>query len=190
MASKKEALFLRLEPALIGNLKKLSEKDGLSLNAYCSSALERSISRDIGIVSSRYDSVVRDAKDFFGDHLRAVILFGSKARGDSTSESDTDFLFVVDNEVRIQRATYTNFENSKTLADEVSIHIVNLPLSYEALSGLWCEIALEGIMLFDKNLNVSGFLLEIRRMILEGVYLARYSHGHRYWTYDSAKEAA
>ena len=40
--------------------------------------------------------VAADVKDLYGDRLRAVVLFGSWARGDAGADSDIDLLVVLD----------------------------------------------------------------------------------------------
>jgi len=190
MNPKKEALFLRIAPDLIAKLKKCAEKEEVSLNSYCTDVLQDVVSERTNVSLSYYESIVEEAKDFFKSDLRAVILFGSRARGNFTSESDIDLLFVVDSKVKIQRAIYTSFEKGRDLPDELSIHIVNLPESCDALSGIWCEVALEGVVLFDSEMIISRFLSNVRELIVDGTYVGKYSHGHRYWTFLSKKEAA
>ena len=41
-------------------------------------------------------SFLNSVKKKFGSHLERIILFGSKARGKDTSESDYDLLFIFD----------------------------------------------------------------------------------------------
>lgn len=40
--------------------------------------------------------VAADLRQLYGDRLRAVVLFGSWARGDATADSDVDLLVVLD----------------------------------------------------------------------------------------------
>ena len=119
----------------------------------------------------------------FRFYLKAVIIFGSWARGDQTSESDLDVLVVLDSKIKITRKLYTEWEefNFKdvSLPDNLSIHFSQVPS--QSLSGFWCEIASDGIVIFDVGLQVSRFLINLREKILSGQYSARFSHGHRYW---------
>ncbi len=56
----------------------------------------------MGTVKTNYqdDPVLRDfkasARRVLGSHLRELVLFGSRARGDETAQSDYDLLVVVD----------------------------------------------------------------------------------------------
>lgn len=176
MKTKKEALFLRVEPDLNKKLKGLSEQANQSLNEYCISALESSIGD--GIEFDEFKQITTKAKKLFKDSLKAIIVFGSYARGDNTSESDIDVLLVLD--CKINRELYSRWDMEEDQVSNLSIHFSALPK--QSLSGFWCEIALEGVTIFDKDLSVSRFLIALRNKILSGEFVARYSHGHRYWS--------
>ena len=47
------------------------------------------------------DTVAADLRDLYGSRLRAVLLFGSWARGDADAESDLDLLVVLDSVVSV-----------------------------------------------------------------------------------------
>ena len=53
--------------------------------------------------------------------------------------------------------------------------------------GFWPEIALDGIVLFERDVAVSRRLVAIRRAIADGRLVRRTAHGQPYWT---TKEAA
>ncbi len=191
MKSKKEALFLRIEPELGSALRTQAEQGECSLNEWCSEILRRSVNRG-GFEFYEDDTLVHvknSAKNIFSDSLKSIILFGSYARGDHTSESDIDILLVLDKKVKITRKLYSQFDEVSSFSDKVSIHFVTVPDIADSLSGLWCEIALEGIVLFDRDLYVSRLLIVLRKRIMEGEYESKFSHGHRYWIHKS-KEAA
>jgi len=44
------------------------------------------------------DVLVERLNEQYGDHVRSVLIFGSKARGDARADSDIDVLAVLDND--------------------------------------------------------------------------------------------
>ena len=177
MASKKEALFLRVTSELNSELKQKAAEASLSLNEYCVSALKENLS--LTLEDDKFSQVLQNAKKLFKNHLQALVIFGSWARGEQTAESDLDILIVLDQAVKISRELYTTWEEAVTLPPQYSIHFSQLP--NDSLSGFWCEIASDGIVIFDQQLKVSRSLVTLREKILSGRYLSRSSHGHRYW---------
>ncbi|HMO18250.1 MAG TPA: nucleotidyltransferase domain-containing protein [Oligoflexia bacterium] len=200
MAKNKDSIFLRVNSELANNLKLLAKKHELSLNEYCSEILESRANARLRFDSETspadsfqpgiFDQLVSAAKSEYQGHLKSVLLFGSFARGEETIESDIDILIILDKKLAVTRKLYESLD-SKTftsIPSNVSIHLTHLPSNFISLSGLWCEVALEGIMLYDSDFKVSRFLITLREKILLGHYKPSYSHGHRYWIYQ--KEAA
>ena len=70
----------------------------------------------------------------------------------------------------------------------MQIQIVRMPeAGHVAGGGLWPEIALDGIVLFERDGALSRKLVAIRRAIADGRLVRRTAHGQPYWT---TKEAA
>jgi hypothetical protein len=44
-------------------------------------------------------------------------------------------------------------------------------------------VALDGIVLFDRNLRVSRFLAHVRDLVADGRVQRKVTHGHPYWVY-------
>ena len=63
----------------------------------------------------------------------------------------------------------------------VEPHFVHLPPTSEAPSGLWAEVALDGVVLFERAWAVSAHLAAIRRQILAGRISRRMAGGQSYW---------
>lgn len=170
-------------------------KSNTSINEFCVSLLNKSLKYQRSQKGGELGMIVDIAQSIFPDEIEGVVLFGSQARGDNTNESDIDILIVLKNSIIITKDVYLKWDQlSKNLSEEVSVHFVNLPQNLYSLSGLWCEVSLEGIILFDDELNVSKFLVRLRDEIFNGSYKSAYSHGHRYWRYlkgmDKKDEAA
>lgn len=63
----------------------------------------------------------------------------------------------------------------------VDAHFVHPPAD-DALSGLWAEAALDGVVLFERGGHLSAHLVRVRRAIAEGRLVRRVVHGQPYWT--------
>ena len=64
----------------------------------------------------------------------------------------------------------------------VNPHFVHLPRDPLSCGSLWFEAALDGIVLFERDLAVTRFLQEdVRRAVADGLIVRKSSHGHPYW---------
>lgn len=110
-------------------------------------------------------------------------MYGSWARGEAASGSDVDVLIVVDREVPVVRALYHRWDEEPVWWEgrRVEPHFVHLPAPGETPSGTWAEVAVDGIVLFDRDLTVSRRLVELRNRIAEGGLVRGEAHGQPYW---------
>ena len=131
---------------------------------------------DLGVI---YDA----AKATLGDRLAGVVLFGSWARDDVATDSDIDVLLVARAGIPIVRSLYQKWDNEPLAWESHAVepHIVALPETAEVTSGLWAEVALDGIVIHDPHLMVSRMLANVRRRILDAQLVRRSSGGQTYW---------
>jgi len=155
---------------------------GLSLNDYCAKKLAAPV-WNLSAVDSAATAVAR-AGTLFGDQLVAVAVFGSWARQETSAGSDVDLLVVIDPAVDITRGLYRRWDVTPTTWDghQVEPHFVQLPRPNLVVAGLWAELALDGIVLFERGLVLSIRLAQIRRDMLAGRIVRRMVHGQPYWT--------
>jgi hypothetical protein len=64
----------------------------------------------------------------------------------------------------------------------VDAHFVHLPDSTRGPGSLWCELAVEGVVLDDRTGAVSAMLIDVRRAIAHGRFVRKTAHGQPYWT--------
>lgn len=174
---------LRIPPELHRIIYKKSEKLGVSLNSFCTAKLQDNISA----VSPHLPNDVQILFQEWGEDLLGVLMFGSVARGDQTAKSDLDLLIVLNNNIQLSRKLYRIWDAkfskmfNKNLQMEVNPHFVHIPSNTFEAGGLWYELSIDGILLWEKYYLVSKFLKEIRENILNGNIKRFMSHGHQYW---------
>jgi uncharacterized protein len=103
-----------------------------------------------------YEIILPVLKQGFGSQLKAVVLFGSRARGDASHDSDYDFFVVAEHlpQDPIKRAGLLRTALLPCLADlpgAVNLH-GKTPEEFEAdLTPLVLEICVDGICLHGKD---------------------------------------
>jgi len=172
---------LRLPPSLHQVLQGGAKAAGLSLNEYCVRRLSSAGPAMAADVSAH--AVVARASALAGAFLRGVILYGSWARGDAGASSDVDVLIVVDAGLPLTRDLYREWDREPVMwhGRPVDPHFVHPP--GERVSGeVWGEVALDGVVLFEREWRLSASLGAIRRDIAAGRLVRRLVHGQPYWT--------
>lgn len=172
--------LLRLPPPLHRALQAAAEHDNVSLNEYCVRRLAVGGSGLSGHASA--PGLVLRAAELLEDALVAVVLYGSLARGESAPHSDADVLVVVGRSVPLERSLYRRWDE-RPIAWEgrpVDPHFVHLPDSGTG-SGLWGEVAIDGIVLFERGVELSTCLTRVRQAIADGRIVRRVVHGQPYW---------
>ena len=172
---------LRLPPPLHGALRAAAAAAGLSLNEYCVRRLATpgpAISVDASAAA-----LVRRASALAGPALVGVVLYGSWARGEAAGASDVDVLIVVDGAMPLTRDLYRRWDEALVrwhgrLVDPHFVHPPREPVA----GGVWAEAALDGVVLFEREWQLSASLGAIRRDMAAGRLVRRLVHGQPYWT--------
>jgi predicted nucleotidyltransferase len=197
MSSKSSALILRIPPSLHQQLKRDARSADMSLNKYCRnllsgkrgnpSAESAPISVTLEAVRSHRTDLLRNlsaqALEALGDDLEGLALFGSYARARQTENSDIDLLVVLNSSMTLDRDVYSHWQPGKFNGREVAPLFVQIPGEGENIGGLWFEVALDGIVIYDKDLQLSRFLAHARNLVAEGQVKRMVTHGHPYWVH-------
>jgi len=173
--------LLRIDAGLHAALRRAATAQGLSLNDYCARALA-SAAGVAGAWHGGAEAVTRAAA-LVGAELVGVATFGSWARGEAAPDSDIDLLIVVDGGLKITRSLYRRWDEVPLTWDGRAIepHFVHLPGRSHDGTGLWAEVAMDGIVLFARDLALPRCLGAIRHAIAEGRIVRRLIHGQPYW---------
>ncbi|MBN1656690.1 MAG: toxin-antitoxin system HicB family antitoxin [Deltaproteobacteria bacterium] len=182
---------LRVGPELHQRLSRGADRFGVSLNAYCVRKLQE------GSLSDRYSEAGLD-REFLERVLRglpqlpmALLLFGSFARGDHGAGSDIDLLIVLETGIRPTREMYRTLEKSvdfSSFSYPVNPALVSLPESARSAGSLWLEVALDGVLIWEKDSRVSDFIRDVRRQIASGEVRRAFAYGQPYWIRSGESE--
>jgi len=172
---------LRISPGLHAALRLAASDAGISLNDYCARKLAAPVGKLSGFAGA--GAAVERAAALFGDALVGIAAFGSWARGDLADTSDVDLLVVLERRVALSRRIYRSWDEAPVTWDgrAAEPQFVHLPDPEQAVAGLWAEVAVDGIVLFERGLELSACLARIRREIAGGRIIRRFSHGQPYW---------
>jgi hypothetical protein len=175
---------MRLPPKLHASLRKRARDTGVSLNSLCLAAL----SQQLGDGAQREEAgeiPVRQIRDMVGGSLVGVLLFGSAARGEQRADSDIDLLVVVGPEVPLARALYGRWDNAIGHDTALSPHFVHPPRDIREAGSIWCEAAVDGTILYDRDGDLGRLLRELRGSMAEGRIRRKSAYGHPYWIHTS-----
>ena len=170
---------LRMPAGLHEALREEAARADVSLNEWCVRRLAQTAADADGRAA-----LVQRALSQFGSRLLGVVAFGSWARGGATAHSDVDVLVVVDPGIAITRQLYRDWDEATIRLDglEVEVHIAALPAPRAELSSFWAEVALDGVILYQRELTVSRALSAVRRRLLDQELVRRRAGDNVYWT--------
>ena len=174
--------LIRIDPGLHAALREAARAEDVSLNEYCA----RKLAAPTGSPSLGTDAfaAVQRAAVCFGADLLAVAAFGSWARGEEADDSDVDLVIVLDDRVELQRDLYRRWdgESPRWEGRTLDVHIVHLPDRDRFSPSVWGEVAIDGIVLFERDLVLSRRLVDVRRRIVAGDVVRRVAAaGQPYW---------
>lgn len=170
---------LRLEPSLHAALQRAAKQARLSLNEYCCRKLAApSAAGHWGPAAM----LVQRALEIHGVELVGLVAFGSWVRGEAGPSSDVDVLVVLDCARPLTRGLYHAWDEKPSSwgVHAVEPHLVHLP-EPGAAGTVWAEAAIDGMVLFERDLQISRCLACVRRDIAEGRLVRKTVHGQPYW---------
>jgi len=173
---------LRIEPDLHARLRRQAVEEGTSLNDLCA----RRLAEPERTVPDPLRQVMIRAASLFGPDLAGVVAFGSWARGEMTDGSDVDVLIVLGASIPPARDLYRRWdaEPMHWNGRPIEPRFANVPPTGSPAEGLWAEIALDGIVLFERGIALSLLLVQVRREIASGRLVRKVVHGQPYWVRD------
>jgi len=174
--------LLRLPATLHRRLTARAGQLGLSLNEYCVRKLGGP--EAVGLAEPAALAIRARAEAVVGAQLVGIVIHGSFARGEAGTASDVDVLVVVEPSQALTRALYRTWDGDALswAGRPVDAHFVHLPADPARAGGVWCEAAVDGIVLHDPEGRVEPVLRRIRRAIADRRLVRKRAHGQPYWT--------
>jgi predicted nucleotidyltransferase len=174
--------LLRLPPVLHRTLAARAAAQSLSLNQYCVRKLAGP--EPLAIREPAALAVQARATEIAGDRLVGIVVHGSWVRAETRAASDVDVLIVTDRKLPLKRALYRAWDEVSLSwgGRAVDAHFLHLPADPERAGGVWCEAAVDGVVLYDRDGYLDETLRRIRRAIADGRLLRKHAHGQAYWT--------
>jgi len=137
----------------------------------------------MGPTSALWRLVVDKLRERFSEHLVAMALFGSAARGEATERSDLDFLVILRG---IPKSLERRREVYKPIRDAVAgqhnqvkdITVIDVDEEFikdedAEITSLMLNIAADAVILYDPKGELATFLRSVHRLI-EAAGLERY----------------
>ena len=126
-------------------------------------------------MSALSQGVVKNLRGRFSDHLVAVALFGSAARGEAVERSDLDFLVVLRG---IPKSLERRYQVYKPIHDAVAMQsrqvrdttVIDLDEEFikdedVEITPMMLNIAADAIILYDPEGRLASFIERVRRLI-------------------------
>jgi len=122
---------------------------------------------------------VEALKAALGERLVSVVLFGYRARGEGSGDSDWDMLVIAEGLAKSYWERHRVFYQALSNVGGTVSAVAKTPKEFSSyLAPLYLDVALDGQILFDRNGYVSGKLGELRRIITQaGLYRERTASG-------------
>jgi predicted nucleotidyltransferase len=125
--------------------------------------------------------VIEALQEVLGDNLVALVLFGSRARGDAAPESDWDLLLIARQLPERPFARHLFMQKSLPIdwRGRVSLLAKTVEEFESAVPPLFLDIALDGVILYDPD-NYAAARISYLQRLLQAKGLVRQQHGREF----------
>lgn len=124
-------------------------------------------------------SLIACFQQHFGDNLVAIVLFGSRARGEARPESDYDIFLLAKNlpERPVERLLLVRHAIAAKFSEKIAL-TARTPDEFESgFPSLYLDLGMDGIVLYDADNYITPKLRRIQKIIkLAGLERKKFDH--------------
>jgi uncharacterized protein len=130
-------------------------------------------------------------KEFLGDRLVSIVLFGSRARGDAKEGSDYDFFIIAKGlpEKPFRRKLFIRAPLKGQFKENLCIIAKSPDEVTETFPSLFLDLSLDGIILYDRDGFFRDLQRKIRNIISQAGLQRKKEHQDYYWEWESPPKA-
>jgi len=143
-----------------------------------------------GLKNSILQDIVDTYRDYLGDALFSMVLFGSHARGDAKETSDYDLFIIAEKlpEKPLKRGLFIRAPLKGQFEEKFSI-IAKTPREMaEHFPSLFLDLGLDGVILFDKDDFFKELQIKIRNIIEQAGLERKRWNGEFHWEWRTPPE--
>lgn len=131
--------------------------------------------------------IVNCYKDYLGDHLISMVLFGSRARADAKETSDYDiFIIAEDLPLRpFQRVLFIRNPLKGQFEEKICIIAKTPEEVLKDFPPLFLDVGLDGIILFDTNDFFKNLQVKIKDIIRQAGLKRKRANKDFYWEWQN-----
>lgn len=133
------------------------------------------------------EKLVKTYRDFLGDKLISFVLFGSHARGEGKSSSDYDLFIIVEDlpSRPFQRLIFIRTPLKGQFDERLCIIAKTREEVLNSFPPLFLDLAIDGIILFDKDNFFSQLQIRIKEIIQQAGLKRKKIDEEFYWTWEN-----
>jgi len=134
-----------------------------------------------------YKKIVNSYKEYLGDRLISIVLFGSFARGDAKETSDYDLFIVAEGlpAKPLKRILFVRAPLKGQFDERVSIISKTPQEMMEHFPPLFLDLGLDGIILFDRGGFFKNLQVKIKKIIEQAGLQRKRWIGEFYWEWQT-----
>lgn len=134
-----------------------------------------------------YEKIVNLYKEYLGNRLISIVLFGSFARGDAKETSDYDLFIIAEGlpSKPLKRILFIRTPLQGQFDQRFSILAKTPQEMLEHFPPLFLDLGLDGVILFDREDFFNNLQVKIRKIIRQAGLQRKSWDGEFYWEWQT-----